>query len=273
MRFFQARLVCSIAAALLFGNTIACFAQAPLQITFDGPPAQPRGTDYGTTYYYEAGMVFTPETNDPGSQFGRNGGGISFFPDNGTVYLQPGTGLIFSFANGLSFSLISVDLAAYSDVFSNLDIDFVGFKSDGTTVTNSFSGSGLAFQTYNFGPEFSNITRVQVFGESWSLDNLVIQPSPVLSITMTDFLTYFPPGSDNLTFVSVPLLTFPTISNQSYALEFSPDLSPGSWNIVPGIAQNYDPPSRMVGDGGQSELVDTNAVAVPQRFYRVRVLP
>jgi hypothetical protein len=273
MRFFQARIVISTAAALLFGNAISGLAQAPFHLTFDGPPVQPRGTAYETTYYYESGVVFTPGANTPGSQFTRNGGGISCYPENGTAYLQPGTGLLFGFTNGLSFSLVSVDLAGYSDVVPELDIDFIGFKSDGSIVTNSFSGSGIDFQTYNFGPEFTHLTSVAILGGTWSLDNLVVQPDPpVLSITMTDILTYFPPGSDQLSLVPVPLLSFPTISNQTYALEFSPDLSANSWSNLPGISENAEPASNMTGDGGQTQLVDTNAVATPQRFYRVRAL-
>lgn len=274
MGSFKPRVAFSIAATFLLGHAITGFAQGALRITFDGPPAQPRGTAYGATYYYESGLVFTPETNSPGSQFTRNGGGISIMPDDGTAYLQPQTGVIFSFTNGLSFSLISVDLAAYSSVLPDISIDFVGYKADGSTVTNSFSGSGLDFQTYNFGPEFTNLTQVEIPGGNWSLDNLVVQPCPpALSVTMIDFLTYFPPGSDNLSFVPTPELSFPTISNQTYALEFSPDLSPGSWSILSGIDQNSEPASNMVGDGGQTELVDTNAITATRRFYRVRLLP
>ncbi|HEY2082863.1 MAG TPA: hypothetical protein VGI88_08760 [Verrucomicrobiae bacterium] len=274
MGSFKPRVAFSIAATFLLGHGIAGFAQGALHITFDEPPTQARGTGYEVTYYYEAGMVFTPETNTPGSQFIRIGGGISGMPEDGTAYLQEGTGLIFSFTNGLSFSLISVDLAGYSDVVPDLSIDFVGYKSDGSIVTNSFSGSGIDFETYNFGPEFTNLTRVEVFGDSWSLDNLVVQPCPpVLSVTMVDFLTYFPPGSDNVSLVPIPMLTFSTISNQTYALEFSPDLGPGSWSNLPGIDQNAEPASNMVGDGGQTQLIDTNAITITRRFYRVRLLP
>jgi hypothetical protein len=263
----------SVATVFLLGHSIASFAQSPFTITFDGPPPQPPGTDYNTTYYYESGLAFTPETNTPGEAFGRCGGGFSDFPDDGTAYLQAGTSLEFSFTNGLSFSLVSVDLAGYSTVVPDLDIQFVGHRSDGSVVTNSFSGSGIDFQTYQFGPDFTNVASVEVFGDSWSLDNLVVQPAPpVPSITLSDFLTPIPPGSDNFDTVPIPVLTFSTIANQSYALEFSPDLSPGSWTTLPGIDQNSEPASNMVGNGGQIELWDTNAVAVPQRFYRVRVL-
>jgi hypothetical protein len=71
----------------------------------------------------------------------------------------------------------------------------------------------------------------------------------------------------------VPVLSFPTISNQTYAVEFSPDLAPGSWSYVPGITENFDPASKIQGDGGEALLVDTNAINSNIRFYRVQVLP
>jgi len=215
-------------------------------------------------------VAFTPETDTPGESFGRCGGGISGFPDNGSVYLQQGTSLVFSFTNGVSFNLVSVDLAGYSDVSPELDIQFVGYQANGQTVTNSFSGSGLDFQTYNFGPEFANVTRVEVFGNGWSLDNLVVQPGlPVLSLTTFDLLIFSPP---DYVFTPIPLLSFTTISNATYALEFSPDLSPGSWAPLPGIDEVSEPASSMMGNGGEIQLFDTNAVAVPKRFYRLRVV-
>jgi len=269
MRDLNSRLIISIAAVFFFGHSVS-FGQAPFTITFDGPPTQPRGTAYNRTYYYESGVAFTPETDTPGDSFGRCGGGISGFPDNGTTYLQVGSSLEFSFTNGVSFSLESVDLAGYSDVLPEMDIQFVGYKSDGSTVTNSFSGSGLDFQTYNFGPEFTNVTRVEVFGNLWSLDNLVVQPGPpVLSITTFDLLIFSPP---DYVFTPIPLLSFTTISNATYALEFSPDLSPGSWTPLPGIDENSEPATNMIGNWGTIQLFDTNAVAVPQRFYRLRVV-
>src|SRR5690348_6737161 len=110
MRYFHPKVIFSITAALLFGHSLAGLAQSPFTISFDGPPAQPPGTDYNQTYYYESGLAFTPKTDTPGDAFGRCGGGISHFPEDGSAYLQVGTSLIFSFTNGLPFSLVSVDL-------------------------------------------------------------------------------------------------------------------------------------------------------------------
>jgi hypothetical protein len=246
-----------------------------LTITFDGSPVQPRATEYFVTYYFESGLAFTPETDIPGDSFTRCGGGISGFAEDGSAYLQQGVSLEFSFTNGLSFSLLSVDLAGFAGPDSqDIDIEFVGHKSDGSLVTYSFSGTGIAFQTYNFDPEFTNLANVEVFGTSWSLDNLVVQPDPpVLSISLVDFFTANPPESGNFTFVPTAVLSFSTISNQSYALEFSSDLSLGGWTTLPGVDQNGDPASNLVGDGGRIQFVDNHAAAVSQRFYRLHVLP
>lgn len=272
MRCFKSSILFSIAAIFLLGRATS-FAQTSLTITFDGPPPQPPGTEYGTKYYQESGMVFTPATADVDGQFSRCGGGISYFPENGTAYLQDGTSLVFSFTNGILFSLVSVDLASYSVVDPDpIDIQFVGHRFDGSFVTNSFSGTATDFQTFQFGPEFTNLTQVEVFGNSWSLDNLVVQPGPpVLSIIMMDWL-YLLPDDSSIVDIASPMLSFTTVANQSYALEFSTNLSSGSWSILPGVDWNLGPLSNIVGDGNEIQIVDTNALASPQRFYRVRVL-
>ena len=131
-------------ASLFFGVLAQCLGQGTLQITFDGPPSQAPGTQYGITNYFESGMSFTPL---PGDELGRNGGGIPGYPDNGTAYLQGGS-LSFSFANGALFGLNSVDLAGYSDAVPDFSVEFVGYLFNGNTVTQSFSGSGIAFQTF-----------------------------------------------------------------------------------------------------------------------------
>jgi hypothetical protein len=72
-----------------------------------------------------------------------------------------------------------VDLAGYSSVLPDFAVDFVGYHPDGSTVTNTFLGSGIAFRTFGFGPEFSNLSRVEIPSISWSLDNLVVAvPEP-----------------------------------------------------------------------------------------------
>jgi hypothetical protein len=182
---------CAAAVAVfllsLFG-ILACFGQGT--ITFDGPPIIPPGSDIGVTNYYESGMWFRPIGNQPGDQFGRTGGGVSFFPENGTAYVHAALGdsLQFSFTNGSAFDPVSVDLAEYSTVVPDaVTVHFVGYRKDGTTVTTDFTTDGIIdgtgpvvdFQTFLFPPSFSGFTRVEVPGFGWSLDNLVVRvPEP-----------------------------------------------------------------------------------------------
>lgn len=165
-------------AAMYFAGS--AFGQGTTLFTFDGPPVVAPGTSTGATNYYEAGMSFTPI---PGSRtFGRRAGSStsSLWPDNGTAFVQAALGqsLAFSFTNGSTFDLISIDLAGYSSVVPDVTAQFVGYRADGSTVTVSVPRNGITFETYFFDSGFSDLTRVEVpdFG---SLDNLVVSvPEP-----------------------------------------------------------------------------------------------
>jgi hypothetical protein len=171
-----------LTASLCLGGQSGTFGQGTMRITFDGPPPQPPGTQYGLYEYSESGILFTPVgPPNPDNQFTRNGGGILGYPDDGTPYLQAGVGesLMFSFTDGSLFSLRSVDLAGYSDVVPDFTVAFVGYRTDGSTVSTSFSGTGIGFQPFYFGSEFSDLTRVEIPTFGWSLDNLVVSvPEP-----------------------------------------------------------------------------------------------
>ncbi len=156
-------------------------------ITFDGSPAQPPGTQYSIPQYTESGFIFKPFgpiDSAPPYRLTRNGGGIDFYPENGTAYLQAliGDSLEFYALNGSAFGLVSVDLAEYSLFFTSPTVTFNGFKADGTTVSATFTldgamdGTGPAadFQTFSFGPEFTSLVRVEVPTQGYSLDNLVV---------------------------------------------------------------------------------------------------
>jgi len=59
------------------------------------------------------------------------------------------------------------------------------------------------------------------------------------------------------------LLRFHTFSGQQYGVEFSQDLSPGSWSILPG--------GNVSGDGSDYWATDSNALSVASaRFYRMK---
>jgi hypothetical protein len=160
-----------------------CCAQGTFtRITFDGPPAQPRGTQYFVEQYYEGGMSFTPiDPNAPRAGFTRNGGGISGYPENGSAYLQAGLTdtLRFNSMNGSFFDLVSVDLAGYSDVVPDATVRFVGYRNDGSLVAADITVHGLSFQTFSFDSSFTTLGRVEIPTIGWSLDNLGIRvPEP-----------------------------------------------------------------------------------------------
>jgi hypothetical protein len=159
-----------------------CSAQGTFHVTFDGSPTVPRGSAVVVQAYYEWGFSFT---GLPGSDgFTRQGGGATLSPDNGTAYIQAGSGdsLVFSNANGNAFSLAALDLAGFSTVAPNFSVLFMGYRSDGSTVSTNFSGSGINFRTVFFGPEFSGLARVEIPTYAWSLDNLVVTvPEPSIA--------------------------------------------------------------------------------------------
>ena len=94
---------------------------------------------------------------------------------------------MFRFSTGSPFSLMSVDLAEYSTVVPDaVTVHFVGYRVDGSIVTQDFTTDGIIdgtgplqdFQTFQFGPEFSGLSRVEIPTFGWSLDNLVVVPEP-----------------------------------------------------------------------------------------------
>jgi hypothetical protein len=132
-------------------------------------------------------MIFKPSgpiDSSPPYRLARNGGGISSSPENGTAYLQTmfGGSLECYALNGSPFSLISVELAEYSLFFTSPTVTFNGLKADGTTVSATFTLDGVIdgtgpitdFQPCLFGTNFSNLVKIEVPTEGYSLDNLVV---------------------------------------------------------------------------------------------------
>jgi hypothetical protein len=164
---------------------VVCFArgalgQGTMQFTFDGPPVVAPGTRVSVGSYYEAGMSFRPLPQV--LTFDRVGAPTDLsLPDNGTAFVQVGSGeaLMFSFTDGSPFSLVSVDLAGYSSDAPDATIQFWGFHADGSIATTNVGRHGITFETYFFGPDFSDLTRVEIPTHDWSLDNLVVSvPEP-----------------------------------------------------------------------------------------------
>jgi hypothetical protein len=114
------------------------------------------------------------------------GGGVTGFPDDGTAYVQAmlGQSLMFGMNDGSSFTPVSVDLAEYSDIVHDpVTVHFVGYRADGTVLTDDittagiFNGTAPVFQTFSFSPEFSGLVRVEIPTIAWSLDNLTLRSS------------------------------------------------------------------------------------------------
>ena len=95
---------------------------------------------------------------------------------------------MFGLYDGSAFDMFAVELAEYSTVRPEaVTVRFVGYRADGSTVTTNLTTDGIFdgggpvadFQTFYFGPEFSNLTRVEIPTYGWSLDNLVVSiPEP-----------------------------------------------------------------------------------------------
>jgi hypothetical protein len=170
---------------------------APLEFGFDGTPQQPRGSSFLIAEYEEKGFLFKPlgpVDIVPPYRLGRNGGGISQSPENGTAFLQLGAGHSFE-VSGLkreTFTAVSIDLAEYSSPFNTpQNIGFKGTKADGTSVTAQFTTDGLIdgtgpqsdFQRFQFPATFTNLARLEATTTGFSLDNLsvtdVTTPPPI----------------------------------------------------------------------------------------------
>lgn len=168
----------------------------PIKVAFEGPPYLPLGSVVTERAYYESGIYF----RGLGYGFTRVAGGRSTRPENGTAYLAAALGdsLVFSFTNGSLFSLTAVDLAEYSTVVPDaVTVHFVGYRADGSVVMADLATDGIIdgtgpiadFQTFTFGPEFANLSRVEIPTYGWSLDNLhltrnIPEPSsPALFLT------------------------------------------------------------------------------------------
>jgi hypothetical protein len=175
----------SLAVAALFCLPLQSRAQGTFQsltITFDGPPLQRPGTQYLVQQYDESGVWFLPIPGSDG--FVRNGGGITGYPEDGTAYVQSimGGSPMFGLDDGSSFDPVSVDLAEYSDVVRDpVTVHFVGYRQDGTVLTDDITTAGIfngvapVFKTFSFDPAFSALVRVEIAPVvPWSLDNLVV---------------------------------------------------------------------------------------------------
>jgi hypothetical protein len=181
VRFTNRNLI-SLCIALASGA--AALAQGT--VTFNG------WAGLSSTYYEELGILF--QLVIPAGTTGRDdlaiiaGGGNT--PRDGTDFMgwfrqhNPYNYVSLSAANGSLFGLTSVWLADPTSPSSSVDtITFIGYKTDGTTVTEVFTVGGnnaTTFQNYTFDSDLaSGLTSVQIDSSRWAMDNLVFTvPEP-----------------------------------------------------------------------------------------------
>jgi hypothetical protein len=168
------RLVSALALLCLLGH---CQGQGTMTITFEGPPAQPPGTVSYNMQYSESGMWFTC----PGHPFSvlLVGSGLAGDPDNGTTYLGTllNTTIVVSSLSGVQFGFTSFDVAQFQGLLTPPKFQVLGFRGDGTRVTNDFTNLSNNFQTVQLGSEFAGLNTVHLTG-GFAFDNVVISGVP-----------------------------------------------------------------------------------------------
>jgi hypothetical protein len=184
--FLRALIMLSIALASAAG------AQAQGTITFDAHAGW-SGTDYS-----ELGMRF--QVVIPPGATSHDGMAITLGADNtprdGTPFMgffqqyNPDDYVAIGLSDGSAFGLTSVLLAdPTSPSLSPVSISFLGFKMDGSTITNTFTtpGNGAStFQSYEFGSVFaSGLTSVDILAPRWAMDNLAFSVPEPSTIALT----------------------------------------------------------------------------------------
>jgi len=160
----------------------------PVFVGFEGP--QP-----SFQYYGEKGFYFTSSGFfGPSFLLGYGFDDSRAFPISGKYYatfFSDQGGIHFSNTLGRAFSMVSVDLAEYSTFFhSPIDVTFIGHRKDDSAVTQTFTIDGVIdgsgplqdFQRFYFGPQFTNLYRVDVertydvnhYLNAFCMDNVVV---------------------------------------------------------------------------------------------------
>lgn len=182
----------SVLPAVLL-SFFASIASAAL-ITFDtSPVAFQQG--YGDGTQYVEGDFFISSTSTPGA----HGGVIRFNPDaqraivpnNGTIHM----GATY-FSNpwlqrvdGGVFDFLGLDLAEYSEYVMTRSVDIRGIFESGAAVTRTFTldrlldGAGGVNDFQHFNLDWTNLVRVDFLTYGFAMDNLVVFPSAVVSVS------------------------------------------------------------------------------------------
>jgi alpha-tubulin suppressor-like RCC1 family protein len=123
--------------------------------------------------------------------------------------------------------------------------DSLALKSDGTVVAWGATYPPIDSGEADVPAGLTNVVAISA-GPGYSLARTIPLHFTSLIVTNQD-----------------SLLRFHTFYGQQYSVEFSPDLSPGSWTPLPA--------GSFSGNGCDLTVIDTNAVASsPVRFYRLK---
>lgn len=192
-----------------------------------------------------------------------NGGAISW--GNGTAW------------NGNGFNIRTTDLSNYDKMVIRMSAAEVMPGPGGSIgVQGWFQKNGFNFQAAEGGTgkllpidgqfhdlEYSlaGLTDMNVVEQTGV--NLFGHPTDV--IIDVDLVRFLAPVIKSIEKSGQDIiLKFPTAVGQMYSVEYSPNLSPGSWNDLPG--------SNIVGDGQEATVTDMNAVtSAGTRFYRLKL--
>jgi len=164
---------------LLLGISPSLFAAT---VTFDPPPCNT--CQFGMSNYDENGVYFSGSF----AHYGMSTG-YPYNNSTGAINLLYGDYIRIELLNGGLFSLLSVDLAEYSTVFSGQSrtITFSGKTINNVIVTQTFTTDGIVdgiggqddFESFIFSSQFDNLTYVDINTDLFSMDNLVVQAVPL----------------------------------------------------------------------------------------------
>lgn len=152
---------------------------------FDPPYFNSGAGSYGP-YLVEQNFKFTLAGGNPDYMYVQNASS-AYSPNNGTFYARALSGqhdLTLQHADGLPFAIYSVDVSELGTNFpSPFSITFVGTKSNGQTVSQTFTTDGIIdgsgpvadFQTFQFNSGFTDLVKVVANASGpYMIDNFAV---------------------------------------------------------------------------------------------------
>lgn len=171
-------------------------------LTFDKPLSDLRPQFFYRPYVLEQNFLLVAAESPLNSGIYPQTAHAPGYPSNGTINVRSisgDAGMQIRHKDGLPFSIYQIDLAEYSIVVGPRPVTFVGRRTDGTTISQTFTLDGVMdgtgpvedFQTFSFPTGFSNLDRLTITTEGFMMDNLVVSlvgeetplpPAPALPV-------------------------------------------------------------------------------------------